>query len=137
MKHPDNDPNVVEIRRQIIYKRFYNAPPYPEEVIRIDRSKINNKPSDIVYESYIDFGFKKELTRLYGVGFLLKRQLLDLDAHKAFATVKNLKLFSDIYMYKNLRECNAIFKLLEPRLKNKTSKDHFKELRISELADLI
>ena len=62
---------------------------------------------------------------------------MDLESHKAFQTLKNLKLMSDIYMYKNLRECNAIFKILEPRLKAKTSKDHFKELRLSELSDLI
>ena len=67
------DKDVVEIRRQIIYKRFHNSFPYPEEVIRIDRSKVNNKPTDLVLDSYVDFGFKKEMTRLYGVGFLLKR----------------------------------------------------------------
>ena len=89
--------------------------PYPEEVIRIDRSKINNKPQDVVLESYIDFGFKKELTRLYGYGYMVKRCMLNLEAHPAFKIQKNLILLSDIYMYKNLKECNAIFKLLEPR----------------------
>lgn len=44
---------------------------------------------------------------------------------------------SDIYMYKNLKECNGIFKILEPRLKNKISKDNIKDLRMSELTDLI
>lgn len=44
---------------------------------------------------------------------------------------------SAIYMYKNLRECNAMFKILEPRARLKISKDNFKELRLSELTDLI
>lgn len=77
-------PEKIELRRAIIYKRFYNSLPYPEEVIRIDRSKINNKPGDIVYESYIDMGFKKELTSLFGVGYLVKNQYIDLESHKAF-----------------------------------------------------
>ena len=60
-----------------------------------------------------------------------------MDAHKAFQTIKNIKLMSDIYMYKNLKECNAMYKLLEPRSRLKISKDNFKELRLSELTDLI
>ena len=36
---------------------------------------------------------------------MIKRMQLDLDAHSAFNTKKNLQLFSDIYMYKNLKEC--------------------------------
>ena len=44
---------------------------------------------------------------------------------------------SDVYMYKNLKECNAIFKLLEPKIKQKISKDNFGELRHSDLYDLI
>ena len=35
---------IVEIRRAMIYKRFFNTLPYPEEVIRIDRSKVKQKP---------------------------------------------------------------------------------------------
>ena len=38
------DSDVVEIRRAYIYKRFFNTSPYPEEVIRIDRSKLNKSP---------------------------------------------------------------------------------------------
>jgi hypothetical protein len=44
---------------------------------------------------------------------------------------------SDVYMYKNLKECNAIFKILEPKHKAKISKDMLKELRLSDLTDLI
>ena len=51
--------------------------------------------------------------------------------------MKNLRLMSDVYMYKNLKECNAIFKNLEPKYKKKISKDEFKELRLADLTDLI
>lgn len=57
----------------MIFKRFFNSYPYPVEVIRINRRHVNSKPQDIVLESYVDFGFKKEITRLYGYGYLLKR----------------------------------------------------------------
>ena len=58
--------DVVEIRRAIIYKDFYNSEPYPEEVIRIDRSKLNNSNTDgYVYEQYFDTSYKQDLTRLH------------------------------------------------------------------------
>jgi hypothetical protein len=47
-------PDLIEIKRAIIYKRFYNNIPYPEETIRIDRGRINKKPEDIILESYIN-----------------------------------------------------------------------------------
>jgi hypothetical protein len=46
-------------------------------VIRIDRSKLRKKEHDVVLESYIDYGFKKEATRIYANGYFLKRMLLD------------------------------------------------------------
>ena len=69
--HAIND--ILEIRRAILFKRFNNVFPFPEEVIRIDRSKLKLLPSDVIMESYIDFGFKKESTRLYMMGYMLKR----------------------------------------------------------------
>jgi hypothetical protein len=68
----------------MIFRKFFNSFPYPEEVIRIDRSKIGNKPSDIIMESYIDYGFKKELLQLYGIGFLTKKLLLNFESNKLF-----------------------------------------------------
>jgi hypothetical protein len=68
---------------------------------------------------------------------MIKRQYIDVEAHKAFQTVINLQLMSDIYMYKNLKECSSIFKVLEPRSKDKISKDSLKELRMADIADLI
>ena len=53
-------------------------------MIRIDRSKLRKKDHDVVLESFLDYGFKKETTRIYANGYLLKRMLLDQDSHKAF-----------------------------------------------------
>ena len=72
-----------------MFRRFNNVFPYAEEVIRIDRSKLKLLPSDVIMESYIDFGFKQEMTRLYVLGFMLKRQLLNPDATKAFEPFKD------------------------------------------------
>ncbi len=68
---------------------------------------------------------------------MIKRQLLDIDSHPAFKTVKNLRMMSDIWMYKNLKECHAIFKEMSPRSRSKISKDEMKDLRLAELSDLI
>ena len=80
--HAPND--ILEIRRAIMFKRFHNVFPYAEEVIRIDRSKLKLKENDVVMESTIDFGFKQELTRLYLIGYYMKRQFLNQDSHAAF-----------------------------------------------------
>ena len=69
-------PDVVEIRRAIIYHDFHNSLPYPEEIIRIDRSKVskeNQEDKGIVYEQYHETPYKQDLTRLHSLGFLLKR----------------------------------------------------------------
>ena len=44
--HAPND--ILEIRRAIIFKGFWNMFPHPEEVIIIDRSKLRKKPHDVV-----------------------------------------------------------------------------------------
>ena len=71
--------DVLEIRRAIMFKRFFNTQPYPEEVIRIDRSKVRDgvKPTDVVLESFCDFAFKKESLTIYSIGYMLKKQLLN------------------------------------------------------------
>ena len=76
--------DILEIRRAIIYKKFLNQFPYPEEVIRIDRSKLKLKEDDVIMESYIDFGFKQEMMRLYRIGYFMRRQMLNPDYHKSF-----------------------------------------------------
>ena len=51
--------DTIIVKRSIIYKRFHNSLPYPEETIVIDRNNMK-KPSDIILHSFSDFGFKKE-----------------------------------------------------------------------------
>ena len=94
--HAPND--ILEIRRIYIFRNFLNFFPYPEEVIRIDRSKLNRQDHDVILESYIDFGFKMELSRIYSNGYYLKRQLLNFDANKAFElTGKNISLLNSVF----------------------------------------
>ncbi len=55
--------DVVEVRRSNVYKSNVTAVMFGkgtpnEEVITIDRGKINRRPTDIVLESVSDFGFK-------------------------------------------------------------------------------
>ena len=85
-----------------------------EEVITIDRRRINKKPTDIVMESVSNLGFKRELVRLYGYGYMLKRQLLTPEAHAAFEDDRALRLIRDVFMYKNMKECNSIYHILDP-----------------------
>ena len=78
--------DIIEIRRAIIFKNFFNVFPSPEEVIRIDRSKINSEtsPNEVVLESYIDYGYKIEQTKLLHKGVFLRQQLLmDLAGNRA------------------------------------------------------
>ena len=42
-------PDVIEVRRAVMYHNFYNGEPYPEEVIRIDRSLVGGNEG-YVYE---------------------------------------------------------------------------------------
>ena len=110
----------------------------PEEIIRIDRSKVNRKPQDVVLESITDFGFKQELVRLYAFGYMLKRLVLNPLSHNAFQDDRAQRLVRDVYMYKNMKECNQIYKLIDPHnTKFKASKDNLKELSQSQIADLI
>lgn len=84
-------------------------------------------------QSYIDFGFKQELIRIYAFGYMIKRQFLKPEYHLVFneENIKGRKLMSDIFMFKNLKECNAIYGILEPRRKNKASLEEFKGLSAS------
>ena len=59
VKHVTED--VIEIKRVIMYHNFHNSIPYPEEIIRIDRSKIskdNNEDKGLIYEQYLDTPLK-------------------------------------------------------------------------------
>jgi hypothetical protein len=69
---------------------------------------------------------------------MLKRQLINKEAHKAFEDDRALRLIRDVFMYKNMKECNLMYKILDPhQIKFKPSKDNLKELSHSQIADLI
>ena len=85
VKHINED--VIEIKRVIMYHNFHNSIPYPEEIIRIDRSKLskdNSEDKGLIYEQYLETPLKQDLTRLHSFGLLLKRQHLEVEAHKSF-----------------------------------------------------
>ncbi len=85
------------------------------ETITIDRSKINRRPQDVVMETQSHFGgIKHELTRLYAYGYMIKRLGLEESAHNAFKDDKALRLIRDVFIYKNMKECNTIYRLLDP-----------------------
>ena len=133
----------MEIRRAIIYKRFYNTLPYPEEVIKIDRSKIGPGASinDIVMESYTDYQFKQETLKLFAIGVLQKRSLLTFDQHVAFEQGMNLKVLNEIFLAKSMRDFNMLHKTIELGMNSssvkKRERTQIGELRLSELTDLI
>ena len=133
--HAPND--ILEVRRAIIYKRFQNVLPYPEEVIRIDRSKLKQGEDEAILESYTDYGFKHEMTRLYNMGFYLKRQKLMDEYHKTFSHEK--EFLANIYKYKCLKECQFMTRILnDGNLDFKRfTKEQVSELKLSELTDLI
>ena len=135
--HAPND--VLEIRRAMIFRNFLNTFPYPEEVIRIDRSKMRRQPHDVVMETYIDFGFKKEVSRLYANGFLLKRQLLNPDAHKAFEISDSMNILRDIYFYKGIKECQYLSRMLlhGGQKSRKVDMATLSNQKLADLADLI
>ena len=53
-------------------------------------------------------GLKKEASKLYPMGYYVKRCLMDFEAHKAFKEPQNIKLLSDVYMYKHLKWCGQV-----------------------------
>jgi hypothetical protein len=55
--------DIIEVRRKNVYRRNGTSVAFDkdspnEEVITIDRSKINKRPTDVVLESVADVGFK-------------------------------------------------------------------------------
>jgi hypothetical protein len=140
-------PEVVQITRRHLPKRqLFGHVAFPNEdfeenheVITIDRSKVNRRPQDVVLETQSHFGgLKHELTRLYGFGYMIKRQGLVPEAHNAFQDERALRLIRDVFMYKNMKECNSIYRVLDPHnSRAKASKENLRELSQSQIADLI
>jgi hypothetical protein len=61
VKHLTDD--IIEVRRTNVYRRNSTSVKFDkdspnEEVITIDRSKVNRKPTDVVLESVSNIGFK-------------------------------------------------------------------------------
>jgi hypothetical protein len=61
VKHLSDD--IVEVRRTNVYRRNSTSVKFDkdspnEEVITIDRSKVNRRPTDVVLESVSNIGFK-------------------------------------------------------------------------------
>ena len=51
------------------------------------------------------------------------------DAHNAFKDQRGMRIIRDVFMYKNMKECNAMYRILDPfNSKLKASKDSLKEL---------
>ena len=123
-----------------MYHNFYNGEPYPEEVIRIDRSLLGGNEG-YVYE-YYETPYKQDLTRLHAQGLFVKRQHLEVEAHKSFQSLKSIQMFSNLFMYKALQECNAVTRMLK---EEKPSSDGtgaipkipFGEVRLSEVLEMI
>ena len=69
---------------------------------------------------------------------MIKRQALVPEAHNAFKDERALRLIRDVFMYKNMKECNDIYRILDPHnSRPKASKENLKELSQSQIADLI
>ena len=45
---------------------------------------------------------------------MVKRMAFDPEAHKAFLDPRAQRLMSDVFMYKNMKECNKIYRFLDP-----------------------
>ena len=124
-----------------MYQNFYNGEPYPEEVIRIDRSLLGGNEG-YVYEQYYETPYKQDLTRLHAQGLLVKRQHLEVEAHKSFQSLKSIQMFSNLFMYKALQECNAVSRMLKgDNLSSEGTaplpKIPFGEVRLSEVLEMI
>ena len=123
-----------------MYKNFHNSVPYPEEIIRIDRSKISKDSTEdkgIVYEQYFETSFKQDLTRLHSFGVLLKRQFLQVESHKSFQSLKSIQMMSNLFMYKSLQQCNQVNQMLREESEEIGEKVKFGDLRLSEVLELI
>jgi hypothetical protein len=97
--------DIVEIKRKIIHKRFFNTEEQ-EEVIIINRKAAGLK-GKIMMETHLNEpGVKTEATKFTGAGYLVKRCLVsnELKESPTFKSVpQSLKMLSDVFMYKNLR----------------------------------
>jgi hypothetical protein len=126
----------IEVKRCIVFRDVHNQLPYKEETIVVNRAY--EKADDIIYDSYSKVGFKEESLQLYAIGFMVRRLSLDLTAHKAFSSPKTLQMMSNVYMFKSMRECTSILKLLDPHtFKEKKTLDEFDNFRLGDVLEMI
>ena len=103
-------PDIVEIRRRLIHKRFHNHnnndgdSAENEEIIFVNRAAMGSKTKVALDQTLIEPGVKTEGTKVTGTGYLVKRCLLDEKVFEAISKRKGtVQMFSDVFMYKNLR----------------------------------
>lgn len=125
--------NQVRIKRAMIYQDYYNERPYPTETIIISREAFEK--DDLVLNSYCNFRHKQELTKIYAIGWLIKQQLLDYDAHPAFK--RNPQLLANLFMYKSLRELNLMRHVIGIKKEPKSDLKSFADLTFSDVLELI
>jgi hypothetical protein len=74
---------------------------------------------------------------------LVKRQHLEVEAHKSFQSLKSIQMFSNLFMYKALQECNAVSRMLKGEKPSNEGtggalpKIPFGEVRLSEVLEMI
>ena len=132
-------PEVVEVRRKILYKNFYNpAETMPEEVFTINRKALGKKGKVVMQMLSSYPGFKQEAIRVFSIGYMIRRCLLERDKCTAFQDPARLKMLSDVYMFKQLQIDKHIQQEIEEVSENeKLSKENLNSLRMSDLFDLI
>ena len=128
----------VEIKRQIIYKNYYNTSQLPEETFVVDRSKMRKK-NEIVMQMLATYpGLKTEALKVFGIGYSIQRCLPEFDNCKAFQDSGRIQMLSDVYMYKQLQQCQKILAVIEDRSEGyKSSKEKLNDLRMSDLFELV
>ncbi len=83
-------------------------------------------------------GFKTEALKVFSVGYTIQRCLLDRQSCKVFTDAVKMKMLSDVYMYKQLQQCQKVLTVIEDRNEGfKQSKERLNELRMSDLFELI
>lgn len=75
--------------------------------------------------------------RVYGIGVMIKMMNINQEAHGLFKSVPDLALISGIYKYKFIKECQSIIRILEPKKVTKVSMENTREIKVSDLVDLI
>ena len=83
-------------------------------------------------------GLKTEALKVFSVGYTIQRCLLERHSCKVFTNAVKMKMLSDVYMYKQLKNCQQVLGVIEERSEGfKQSKERLNDLRMSDLFDLV